>query len=107
MSSTITTGVEANISMRLRKCTQNMVLSFDDSEAPAKVSSGPIVRVNPDLISIHDPEAYSEIYVVEGKRKTENYSAFSQGIGFDGWQSQIKARLMLKLYRLALLDQKP
>nr|POE90122.1 trichodiene oxygenase [Quercus suber] len=43
---------------------------------------GPIVRVNPDLISIHDPEAYNEIYVGESKRKTENYSRFGQGSHF-------------------------
>ena len=49
------------------------------------------MRVNPDLISIHDPEAYNEIYVVESKRKTENYQHFSQGIGFDGEYSTITA----------------
>ena len=36
------------------------------------------------MLCIHDPEAYNEIYVTESKRKTENYQAFSQGIGFDG-----------------------
>ena len=46
--------------------------------------TGPIVRVNPDELSIHDPQAYSDIYVPDSKRKTENYQPFSQGIGFDG-----------------------
>ena len=45
---------------------------------------GPIIRVNPDELSISDPEAYNDIYVADGKRRTENYQPFSQGIGFDG-----------------------
>lgn len=45
---------------------------------------GPIIRVNPDELSIHDPDAYNEIYVTESKRRTNNHQPFSQGIGFDG-----------------------
>lgn len=45
---------------------------------------GPIIRVNPDELSIHDPKAYSEIYVPDSKRRTNNHQPFSQGIGFDG-----------------------
>ena len=44
---------------------------------------GPIIRVNPEELSIHDPEAYNEIYVTESKRRTDNHQPFSQGIGFD------------------------
>lgn len=47
-------------------------------------SSGPIVRVNPDELSIHDPAFYNEIYVTESKRRTNNYDVFCQGIDFDG-----------------------
>lgn len=46
--------------------------------------TGPIIRVNPDELSIKDSKAYGDIYVPESKRKTENYQPFSQGIGFDG-----------------------
>lgn len=31
---------------------------------------GPIVRVTPEELSINDPEAYSEVYVAESKRRT-------------------------------------
>lgn len=36
------------------------------------------------MLSIHDPEAYSEIYTTESRRKTSNHQPFSQGLGFDG-----------------------
>ncbi|KAF4979002.1 hypothetical protein F66182_17311, partial [Fusarium sp. NRRL 66182] len=45
---------------------------------------GPIVRINPGILCINDPDAYDEIYVSEAKRKTNNYQPFSQGLGFDG-----------------------
>ncbi|KAI4284882.1 MAG: hypothetical protein L6R38_001091 [Xanthoria sp. 2 TBL-2021] len=45
---------------------------------------GPIIRITPDMLSIHDPEAYSEIYTTESRRKTSNHQPFSQGLGFDG-----------------------
>ncbi|KAL2051590.1 hypothetical protein ABVK25_008252 [Lepraria finkii] len=45
---------------------------------------GPIVRVNPEELSIHDPAAYNEIYVTESKRRTENYHHFCKGIDLDG-----------------------
>lgn len=45
---------------------------------------GPIVRVNPDELSIHDAAFYNEIYVTESKRRTENYDVFCKGIDFDG-----------------------
>ncbi|PTB66041.1 cytochrome P450 [Trichoderma citrinoviride] len=45
---------------------------------------GPIVRVNPDELSIHDPEFYNEVYVTESKRRTESYDVFCKGIDFDG-----------------------
>jgi hypothetical protein len=45
---------------------------------------GPIVRVNPDLLSINDPNAFDKIYVQESKRKTHILPTFAQGLGFDG-----------------------
>lgn len=47
-------------------------------------AKGPIVRVNPDELSIHDPEFYNEIYVTESKRRTNSYDVFCKGIDFDG-----------------------
>ena len=48
-------------------------------------STGPIVRVNPEELSIHDSDAYNHIYVSESKRRTDNYDIFCKGIDFDGW----------------------
>lgn len=45
---------------------------------------GPIVRVNPDELSIHDPTFYNEIYVTESKRRTNAHDVFCKGIDFDG-----------------------
>ncbi|KAE8368484.1 cytochrome P450 [Aspergillus caelatus] len=45
---------------------------------------GPIVRINPHELSIHDPDFYNEIYVTESKRRTSHYDAFAQGIELDG-----------------------
>ncbi|KAL9045863.1 MAG: hypothetical protein Q9214_001167 [Letrouitia sp. 1 TL-2023] len=45
---------------------------------------GPIVRINPEELSIHDPAAYNEIFVTESKRRTDNYNSFLQGVGFEG-----------------------
>ncbi|KAK0701924.1 cytochrome P450 [Lasiosphaeria miniovina] len=45
---------------------------------------GPIIRVNPDELSIHDPAFYNEIYVTESKRRTNAYDVFCKGIDFDG-----------------------
>ncbi|KAL4990612.1 cytochrome P450 [Aspergillus falconensis] len=45
---------------------------------------GPIIRVNPDELSIHDPDFYNEIYVTESKRRTNHYDVFCKEIDFDG-----------------------
>ncbi|KAI3321134.1 cytochrome P450 [Xylariaceae sp. AK1471] len=45
---------------------------------------GPIIRVNPEELFIHDPEFYNELYVTESTRRTNHYDNFVQGIGFDG-----------------------
>ncbi|KAI0399779.1 cytochrome P450 [Xylaria palmicola] len=53
--------------------TENMVKKY-----------GPIIRVNPEELFIHDPEFYNEVYVTESTRRTNHYDNFAQGIGFDG-----------------------
>ncbi|KAB8303334.1 hypothetical protein EYC80_004767 [Monilinia laxa] len=44
----------------------------------------PIIRVNPEELSIHDPEFYNKIYVTESQRRTNNYDPFGLGYGFHG-----------------------
>lgn len=46
--------------------------------------TGPIIRVNPEELSIQDGAFYTEIYCSENKRRTNNYSHFGKGIDFDG-----------------------
>ncbi|KAI9891308.1 MAG: hypothetical protein M1814_002821 [Vezdaea aestivalis] len=45
---------------------------------------GPVVRINPHELSIHDPDFYNELYVSGSVRRTENYSHFANGIDFEG-----------------------
>ncbi|KAH6663129.1 cytochrome P450 [Halenospora varia] len=45
---------------------------------------GPIVRINPQELSLHDPAFYNEIYCIESKRRTDNYNHFGKGIDFEG-----------------------
>ncbi|KAI1653876.1 cytochrome P450 [Daldinia decipiens] len=45
---------------------------------------GPIVRINPAELSIHDPKFYDKLYVVESRRRTESYDAFCKGIDHEG-----------------------
>ncbi|GKZ75835.1 hypothetical protein AnigIFM56816_003291 [Aspergillus niger] len=45
---------------------------------------GPIVRINPEELSINDPAFYNEVYVTENKRRTSHYDVFCKGIDFDG-----------------------
>ncbi|KAH6615377.1 cytochrome P450 [Boeremia exigua] len=45
---------------------------------------GPIIRVNPDEISIRDSMFYNELYVTGNQRRSEHYDAFASGIDFEG-----------------------
>ncbi|KAI0892237.1 cytochrome P450 [Annulohypoxylon nitens] len=44
---------------------------------------GPIIRINPNELSIQDPEFYNEVYVSDIRRRTDHYDVFAKGLGFD------------------------
>lgn len=46
---------------------------------------GPIVRVNPHELSIHDPEFFDKLYVSGNVRRTNSYEQFVKGLDLDGW----------------------
>ena len=46
--------------------------------------TGPIIRVNPQELSIRDSSFYSELYVTGSQRRSEHYDAFASGIDFEG-----------------------
>lgn len=45
---------------------------------------GPIVRVTPHELSIHDPDFYDKLYVAGSVRRTDNYNKFAKGVDIDG-----------------------
>ena len=45
---------------------------------------GPIIRVSPDEIHISDSLFYHEIFVPHNVRRTNAYSRYAQGTGFEG-----------------------
>ncbi|KAL8935395.1 MAG: hypothetical protein Q9211_004721 [Gyalolechia sp. 1 TL-2023] len=60
---------------------------------------GPVVRVNPHELSINDPDFYNELYVGGSKRRTDSYSHFAQGLGFEVLQDTV-VKLMKRLEAL-------
>ncbi|KAI1079136.1 cytochrome P450 [Whalleya microplaca] len=63
---------------------------------------GPIVRVNPDELSIHDPDFYNELYVTENRRRTDHYDNFGKGIGFEQSHLFTKEHDLHRIRRKAL-----
>lgn len=49
-----------------------------------KLHPGPIVRINPWELSIHDREFYDEMYVSAGNRNTNGFPQFSKALDFGG-----------------------
>lgn len=59
------------------------------------VTSGPIIRVTPDELSIKDPKYYDQVYVVGSVRKTNAWPAFGDGMDFNGMLVPF-SRLLIK-----------
>ncbi|KAJ6151115.1 Cytochrome P450 [Penicillium chermesinum] len=53
------------------------------SEYLADAQSGPIIRVTPDEIHISDPLFYHELFVPFNVRRTNAYTRYAQGTGFE------------------------
>lgn len=51
--------------------------------------TGPIIRVNPEELSIRDSSFYNELYVSGSKRRSEHYDAFASGIDFEGMLTEL------------------
>ncbi|XDG03563.1 hypothetical protein ABKA04_003178 [Annulohypoxylon sp. FPYF3050] len=63
---------------------------------------GPIVRVNPEELSINDADFYNELYVTESRRRTDHYDAFGKGIGFEDSHLFTKEHDLHRIRRKAL-----
>lgn len=61
--------------------------------------SGPIVRINPRELSIADPDFYDKVYVSGSTRRTQGYSQFASGIGFEGIANFLLRFLILNANR--------
>ncbi|KAF1962999.1 cytochrome P450 [Byssothecium circinans] len=62
---------------------------------------GPIVRLNPDELSIHDAEFYNKLYVTQSTRRTNAHDLFCKGIDFD------ESHLLTKDHNLHRRRRKP
>ncbi|KAI0436177.1 putative cytochrome P450 [Xylaria telfairii] len=60
---------------------------------------GPIVRINPRELSIADPDFYDQVYMSTNTRRTEGYSQYVSGIGFDNTFSLSHAHELHRRHR--------
>ena len=64
---------------------RNIVLATLSSFQTYLIFSGPIIRINPYELVIHDPDFYSDLYVTGSTRRTDIWPRYRTGIGFDGY----------------------
>ena len=59
------------------------------------------MRINPNELSISDPNFYNDIYVSESRRRTENYHSFVQGIDLDGEHISSTSSTLTNIHRIS------
>ena len=68
-----------------KRCMTNTVRPEHDRQISLRLEGkGPIVRINPEELSLRDSSMYNEIYVTGSKRRTDKYEGFLKGSSWDG-----------------------